>query len=165
MAASAASAAVCGDQDISVEFYSPRTARVLKTPVGATFHKPFETRAAKTWDGTVTVKSGDVTSWSTGELEVRLDAPEIVGERRHLGLPQLVAEEKLPVEIGLAYRVKVAQGETAHSRAHQMGGRVATEAARAGDADFGLRQELPLAGAQIGIGHSPKIFATSSVRQ
>ena len=60
MAVSAASAAVCGDQDISVEFYSPRTAHVLKTPVGATFHKPFETRVAKTWDGTVTVKSGAV---------------------------------------------------------------------------------------------------------
>ena len=68
VAASTAGAAVCGDQDISVEFYSPRTARVLKTPAGATFHKPFETRVAKAWDGTVTVKSGDVTSWSTGEL-------------------------------------------------------------------------------------------------
>ena len=73
MAASTAGAAVCGDQDISVEFYSPRAARVLKTPAGATFQKPFETRVAKTWDGTVTVKQGDVMSWSTGELEVRLD--------------------------------------------------------------------------------------------
>ena len=73
MAAATAGAVVCGDQDISVEFYSPRAARVLKTPAGATFHKPFETRIAKAWDGTVTVKKGDVTSWSTGELEVRLD--------------------------------------------------------------------------------------------
>ena len=73
MTVSAAGAAVCGDQDISVEFDSPRAVRVLKTPAGATFHKPFETRVAKTWDGTVTVKFGDVTSWSTGELEVRLD--------------------------------------------------------------------------------------------
>lgn len=72
-AASTAAAAVCGDQDIAVEFYSPRAARILKTPAGATFRKPFETRVAKVWDGTVTVRRGDVTVWSTGELEVRLD--------------------------------------------------------------------------------------------
>ncbi len=69
-----AEAVVCGDQDISVEFYSARTARVVKTPVGQPFSKPFTTLKAKPWAGSVAVTDdADATVWRTDAITVRLD--------------------------------------------------------------------------------------------
>ena len=66
-------AVTVGDQDVSVEFYTPRTVRVLKTPAGATFSKPFETVNAKPGAVSVKFEGGETATWSSDALVVKLD--------------------------------------------------------------------------------------------
>lgn len=66
-------AVTVGDQDISVEFYTPRTVRVLKTPAGATFSKPFETVNAKPGAVSVKFEGSETATWSSDALVVKLD--------------------------------------------------------------------------------------------
>ena len=69
-AASVAAAFECGDQDLGVEFYTPRTVRITKTPKGQPAQKPIVTVISKSGD--IAVKhEGDM--WSTDDLTVRLD--------------------------------------------------------------------------------------------
>ncbi len=66
-------AVTVGDQDVSVEFYTPRTVRVLKTPAGATFSKPFATVNAKPGAASVRFEGGETAMWSSDALVVKLD--------------------------------------------------------------------------------------------
>lgn len=74
VAAGSASALVCGEQDVSVEFYTPRTVRIVKKPLGTTFVQPFETVSAKPGAVPVATTEGATATWSSAELQVRFDA-------------------------------------------------------------------------------------------
>ena len=78
------------------------------------------------------------------EFEIRLDAAQIFGERVHFLAPYLVAEEELAVEIRFVHGVEIGYDELSHAGPYEMHGAVRTEPARAGYADDGVFEQVPL---------------------
>ena len=83
------------------------------------------------------------------DVRIRLDAQEVLLDRLDLLLSDLVAEEELPVEVGLVHDVEVGDRDVLHARAHEMHRAVGAEPASARDADAHRLEQCPLPGSEI----------------
>ena len=87
------------------------------------------------------------------QVQRGFDAAEVFGEGLDLLAPDLVAEEELPVEVRFGNDVEIGQHQFRHARAHEVRGGVGAEAAGAGHADAGGREDALLFGGEVGVRH------------
>lgn len=143
-------AVTAGDQDISVQFYSPRTVRVVKTPAGQVFSKPFTTCIARPGDVSVAFEDGDVATWRTDELVVKLDKStrlvsfwtpdgrKIMGEKENAYFHRVEYGGKKAMRVNQCFWRNPAEGlyglgDLEKSRLNQAGARARLEPRNVGD--------------------------------
>ena len=70
------------------------------------------------------------------QMKIRIDPPEIFRQSLRFEFSNLIAKEKLTVQISFRNRIKIRNDKMFDSGADQMSGRIGTESAGSSDSDF-----------------------------